>query len=167
MRIVFFVCTLNFMLLNCSDPLDGHYAKDPLISFQKVQMVYIPALNDSVPEFPIIHSYNGEREIFVTVSEYHRSDGKPVPVEGKDLYVQLESVHGEREIFSLDSPPPDQIRWSDAITPFFKFLSPQVHNTITPMNNILEFNSQGDTVTVYYSSYWHGHVVSTQITYNP
>lgn len=167
MRIVFFVCSLSFILFNCSDPLGDHFAKDPLIAFKKVQMVYYPELNDSLPEFPIIQSYNGEQEIFITVSEYHRSDGKPVPVEGKDLYVRLESVYGEREVFSLDSPPPDQIRWADAIKPFFKFLSPQVRNTITPMNNILEFNSHGDTVTVYYSSYWHDHVVSAQITYNP
>ncbi len=157
-----------YSIMSCSDsPLDGKYAKDPEISFNKVFVVFDSTFNDTVYYSRIIHNYQNEERLLVIAGEYNRSDGKPCPASGKDLFFTVKSVHGEEEVFFLDTPEPDWSQSADNITHYFKYIYPEVTNTVLKHNGIVEIYSASDTLIMYYRSYWHNNLVTDSLFYNP
>ncbi len=167
MRYLIILLSLH-SIMSCSDnPLDGKHAKDPEISFNKVFAVYDSTFNDTVYYSRIIHNYQNEEKLLIIAGEYNRSDGKPCPASGKDLFFTVKSVNGEEEVFSLDTPEPNWSQSADNITHYFKYIYPVVTNTIQKHNGIVEIYNASDTLTLYYRSYWHNHLVTDSLFYNP
>lgn len=150
-----------------NDRLEGHYAKDPVISFYKVVARYNTSYGDTVFNPMIIQNYSGEKEIFVFVGEFNRSDGKPCPANGEELVFTIESSKGEHETYHLDSPLPNWMDWADNITPYLKFIYPVLTDNIKQNNSILEIHNESDTLYAYYNSYWHGNLVKATLLYPP
>ena len=170
MRYLLYIFILiNIAILNsCNDdPLSGKYVADPYISFRKEYYKFDSLLNDSIPKAINITQYSGEEEIYISVAEHQVEGIGQCPDDGDELYVIIQSVKGERELFSLNDPEPQGFRSSVTQRNYFKFLSPAINDNISPGNHIVEFHSDGDTLTIYYNSYWNNHQVSTIITYNP
>lgn len=151
-----------------TDPLENKYAKDPEISFKKVySFLDTTIMKDTIYYASTIHQYSNEKKILILVGEYNRSDGKPCPGSGKDLYFTIKSNHGEKEIFSLNTPYPNWLDSQDNITLYLKYIYPKITDEIIKGNNIVEINIKSDTLIAYYRSYWHDHLVTDSLFYNP
>ncbi|MHB2150322.1 hypothetical protein ACX8XP_14785 [Calditrichota bacterium LG25] len=167
MRDIFKALVIIILFHSCSDdPLSGKYVADPYISFNKVYYKFNSSLNDSIPKMKIITQYSGEEEIFISVAEHQVEGIGQCPADGNELFVIIQSVKGEREIFSLSDPAPRHFRSAVTQRNYFKFLRPVITDNISAKNNIVEFHSDGDTLTAYYNSYWNSRQVSAKIIYN-
>lgn len=162
------VLIVIIILNSCNDdPLSGKYVADPYISFLKEYYKFNSSLNDSIPKMKIITQYSGEEEIFISVAEHQVEGIGQCPADGNELFVIIQSVKGEREIFSLSDSAPRHFRSAVTQRNYFKFLRPVITDKISPGNKFVEFHSVGDTLTAYYNSYWNSRQVSATITYNP
>jgi hypothetical protein len=170
MQYLIILVMLLSLLTGCNyldDPLNGKYANDPEISFNKIFAYYNSAINDTVYYSRIIHNYNKEEKLLVIAGEYNRSDGKPSPASGKDLFFTIKSAHGDEEVLSLDTPQPNWMDSMDNITLYLRYIYPKLSSNPQNSNGIVEIYNISDTLTLYYRSYWHNHLVIDRIFYNP
>lgn len=171
--IVFKILSISLFIvatscMNDGDRLEGHSARDPNIDFYKAVARFDTTYQDTFYSPLIIDNYRGEKEIYLIVGEYNRSDGKPCPAKGKDLLLTIESSKGEYETYYLNSSLPTWLQWQDNITPYIKIIYPILTNTIIQNNGIIEINNEQDTIFAYYNSYWHNNPVQAKLIHeNP
>lgn len=165
--IIFSACSL---FTENEDRLEGYFAKDPLIGFDRYYLKDF-YLHDStyygkIPSFRSIDTLHNEDTIFVSITEFNRSDGKPSPQDGSLFSVKITTISGDIEIFKLDSST-DFLIWADNMTPYIKFLNYQITAERPHLfNGRIEINSRGDKITAEYASYWHGHIVNNTLIYS-
>ncbi len=158
------------LLFENEDRLEGYFALDPLIGFAKyyVKDFY---LHDStyygkVPSFRSVDTLHNGDTVFVSITEFNRSDGKASPQNGSNFSVKITTLYGDEEIFNLDSST-DFLSWAGNMTPYIKFLNYQITSERPRLfNGTIEINSKGDKITAEYASYWHGHIVKKTLIYS-
>ena len=145
--------------------LEGYSVRDPLIGFTKYYLTYNTNYNLYVYTSKGIDSVSVNDTVFISVSEFNRSDGKPCPAKGTELTILLKTKSGDCEIFRLDSEL--NLRYPDNITGYAKILPLSYSSEYYPFNGKLEINSKGDKIVAEYHSWWNGHLVTDTLYFQP
>ena len=158
----FLSCNVNN---NDDDQLDGYTIRDPIIGFAKYYLVYDKKFNLYVYTTKVIDSLSMKDTVFISVTEFNRSDGKPCPAKGSELTILLKTKSGDYETFKLDSEL--NLRYPDNVTGYAKILPIKYTAQHYPFNGILEINTIGDGIYAEYHSWWNGDVVNDTLFFQP
>jgi len=159
------------LLIACNAPnqyeerLDGHSAKNPTINFSKHFLKDFPNIG-KYRVFRNIDTLHSTDSILVTAAEYHRSDGKPAPLEGSRLYITIKTSQGDKEVLNLGSDR-SFLQWPDNVILYSTFVNHQFNSNeqFKKRNGMIEFVSENEKIIAEYSSYWHGHIVRDTLIY--
>lgn len=164
--ITFLLLILEFFSCdNNEDRLDGYRVRDPIIGFGKYYLVYNYNFNLYVYTFKDIDSLSERDTVFIGVTEFNRSDGKPCPAKGSELTILLKTESGDQEIFRLDSEL--NLRYPDNVTGYTKILPIKFQSQDYPFNGIIEINPAGDKIYAEYHSWWNNHSAVDTVYFKP
>ena len=155
---VYFSCDNN------EDRLDGYRVRDPIIGFGKYYLTYDSNYDLYVYTIKDIDSLSTKDTVFIGVTEFNRSDGKPCPAKGLELTILLKTESGDQEIYSLDSEI--NLWYPDNVTGYTKIL-PLKYSQYYPYNGMLEINPKGDKIYAEYYSWWNNHLATDKLYFQP
>jgi len=150
---------------NNDDRLEGYRVNDPIISFNKYYFTYDTKFNIYLYTTKGIDSLSVKDTVFIGVTEFNRSDGKPCPVNGSELNILIETASGDQEFFRLDSQI--NLWYPDNVTGYTKILPIKYSSEQYPSNGMLEINPNGDKISAEYHSWWNGHLVTDTLYFQP
>lgn len=156
------------LFISCDDnedKLDGYSVRDPKIAFTKYYYTYNSNYDLYVYTIKEIDSLSVKDTVFIGVTEFNRSDGKPCPAKGSELTILLKTESGDLEIYSLDSEL--NLWYPDNVTGYTKILPIKYSSYYYPLNNKLEINPTEDKIYAEYHSWWNDHLATDTLYFQP